>query len=106
MLPPLFLNISLSHLKDAREEVRTWVLSVVTDNSFEQRFPPREQSRNTLYEGLFSSDRPMCIVSGYPVNAADVLEVNNSIANRRDWNQFVAKARICPWTGQPQNPMY
>ena len=34
-----------------REEIRTWVLSVVTDNTIEQRFPPREQSRNSLYEG-------------------------------------------------------
>ena len=44
--------------------MRTWVLSVVTDNSVEQRLPPREQSRNTLYEGLYSSDRPTCIVTG------------------------------------------
>jgi hypothetical protein len=29
------------------------VLSVVTDNSIEQRFPAREQSRNTLYEGAY-----------------------------------------------------
>jgi hypothetical protein len=29
------------------------VLSVVTDNSIEQRFPAREQSRNSLYEGAY-----------------------------------------------------
>ena len=29
--------------EDSREEVRTWVLSVVTDSNIEQRFPPREQ---------------------------------------------------------------
>ena len=106
---PLNAALPASHYlaeEDAREEVRTWVLSVVTDNSVEQRFPPKEQSRNTLYEGLFSSDRPMCIVSGYPVSPADMLEVNNSVANRRDWNAFVSKARVCPWTGQQQNPIY
>jgi intraflagellar transport protein 172 len=106
---PLSAALPTAHYladEDAREEIRTWVLSVVTDNSIEQRFPPREQSRNSLYEGLFSSDRPTCIVTGYPVYPADMLEINNSVANRRDWNAFVAKARICPWTGQPQNPIY
>eukprot|EP01038_Epipyxis_sp_PR26KG_P006699 gene6699-9188_t len=92
--------------EDDREEVRTWVLSVVTDSSIEQRLPPREQSKNTLYEGLFSSDRPTCIVTGYQIHPADMLEVNNSTAIRKDWNAYVVKSRTCPWTGQAQNPLY
>jgi intraflagellar transport protein 172 len=92
--------------EDTREEVRTWVLSVVTDSSVEQRFPTRERSRGTMYEGLFHSERPTCIVTGFPVHPADMLEVNNSVANRKDWNAYVSKARLCPWTGQPQNPIY
>lgn len=92
--------------EDDREDVRTWVLSVVTDSNVEQRLPPLEQSRNTLYEGLYSSDRPTCIVSGYQIHPADILEVNNSTANRRDWNSYVVKSRACPWTGQAQNPLY
>jgi intraflagellar transport protein 172 len=82
---PLNVKLPTSHYvndEDMREDVRTWVLSVVTDNSIEQRFPPREQSRNSLYEGLFASDRPTCIVTGYPVHPADMLEINNSVANR------------------------
>ena len=63
-------------------------------------------SRNTLYEGIYSSDRATCIVTGYPVNQSDALEINNSIANRRDWNAYVAKVRLDPWTGQSQNPQY
>ena len=59
-----------------------------------------------FYLGLFTSERPTCIVTGYPVHPSDMLEINNSTANRRDWNAFVAKARICPWTGVPQNPIY
>lgn len=93
-------------LKDAREEVRTWVLSVVTDSNIEQKIPPREKSRNTLYDALFSSDRPTCIVTGYPVHPSDILEINNSTANRREWNALVAKTRVCPWTSQSQNPIY
>lgn len=92
--------------EDAREDVRTWVLTVVTDSSIDQQFPHREAAKNTLYDGLFSSERPTCIVSGYPVYSADLLDVNNSKANRKDWNAFVAKQRTCPWTGQSQNPIY
>ena len=82
------------------------MLSVITDSSIEQRIPHRDQSRNTLYEALFSIDRPSCIVTGYPVHPADMLEVNNSIANRKDWNSIVSKTRLCPWTSQNQNPLY
>jgi len=92
--------------EDSREEVRTWVLSVVTDSAIEQRFTSRDQSRNTLYEGLYSSERETCIVTGYPVHPGDMLEINHSIANRRDWNNYVAKTRTCPWSGQSQNPLY
>jgi intraflagellar transport protein 172 len=93
-------------IQDLREEVRTWVLSVVTDSTIDQRFPRREQTRNTLYEALFSSDRPTCIVTGYPIHPADLLEVSNSSANRKDWNAYVAKVKTDPWSGQPQNPIY
>ena len=86
--------------------MRTWVLSVVTDPSISQKFPKRDKARNTLYEGLYSSERPTCIVTGYPVFPAEMLEINNSVANRKDWNTYVAKMRTCPWTGQAQNPLY
>lgn len=92
--------------QDDREDIRTWVLSVVTDSNIEQRFPSRDQSRGTLYESLFSSDKPTCIVTGYPVYPADLLEVNNSTANRRDWNAIVSKTKTCPWTSQPQTPLF
>jgi len=105
------LNSPLPHShyledEDMREDVRTWVLSVVTDSNIEQKIPNREKTRNTLYDGLFVSDRPTCIVSGYPVYSTDMLEINNSVANRKEWNALVSKTRHCPWTGQPQNPIY
>lgn len=88
--------------------MRTWVLSVVTDAKIDQRFPASREAcgRGTLYEGLYSTDRPSCILTGFPVNPADMLEVNQSVANRRDWNAFVSKVKTCPWTGQPQTPIY
>lgn len=92
--------------EDKREEVRTWVLSVVTDSNIEQRFTAREHSRGSLYEALYMSERPTCIVTGYPVHPADMLEINHSTANRREWNALVAKTRVDPWTGQQQMPLY
>ena len=62
-MPPC---VSVCHSQASREDVRTWVLSVVTDSSIEQQLPPRDKCRNTLYDGLFCSDRPTCIVTGYP----------------------------------------
>ena len=92
--------------EDDREDIRTWVLSVVTDSNIEQRFPSKEQSRGTLYEGLFAHERSTCIVTGYPIYPADLLEVNQSTANRKDWNAYVSKTKTCPWTGQPQTPLF
>jgi intraflagellar transport protein 172 len=106
---PLDATLPLSqYLKreQDREDVRTWVLSVVTDSNIEQRFPEKSQSRGSLYEGLFQTERPTCIVTGFPVHPADLIEVNNSMANRRDWNALVNKSGVCPWTGLEQTPLY
>jgi intraflagellar transport protein 172 len=92
--------------EDAREDVKTWVLSVCMDKSIEQRLPPPNKAQGTIYEGLFASSLPQCIVTGYPIQPREMLEVNNSRAIRRDWNQYVSRIKKCPWTGQPQNPYY
>lgn len=92
--------------QDTREEVRTWVLATVTESKIEQRLPSADKARGTLYEVLFESPRKFCVVTGYPVSPADCLEVNDTVGNRRDWNQLVAKTGVCPWTSQPQNPIY
>ena len=97
------LPYSIIFHQDEREDVRTWVLSVVTDGGVDQRLPSRENVRNSLYEGLFSSDKPSCIVTGFPVQSADVLEVNNSIANRKDWNIVVNIARHCAGDYSPNH---
>jgi len=92
--------------EDAREDVRTWVLSVCMDKSIEQRLPPANKAAGTIYEGMFSSPLPQCIVTGFPIQPRELLEVNNSKANRRDWNALVSRTKLCPWTLQTQNPLY
>ncbi|CAM9795585.1 unnamed protein product [Chrysoparadoxa australica] len=92
--------------EDQREEVRDWVLSVCTDSSIEQTLPPQHESNGTLFAGLYASDLPSCIVTGYPVHKKNLLEINQSRANKRDWNAFVRIFKKCPWTGQTEQPKY
>jgi len=85
---------------DAREEVRDWVLSICMDNSIEQQLPRQGESEGTVYAGLFASNKPTCIVTGYAVSSRDQVNINNSIANKKDWNALVAKSGRCPWTNE------
>ncbi len=91
---------------DAREEVRDWVLSICMDKSIEQKLPRQGESENTVYAGLYASDKPTCIVTGYPVSKRDELSVNNSIANKKDWNALVSKTETCPWSGIEATPQW
>jgi intraflagellar transport protein 172 len=92
--------------EDDREEIRDWVLSTCMDKSIDQQLPGSKLSLGTVYAGLYASDLPTCVVSGTPVQKWELLQVNNSIANKVDWNQFVRKVKLCPWTQVEQNPIY
>lgn len=92
--------------EDDREEIRDWVLSICMDKSIDQQLPSRQQSLGTVYAGLYRTDLPTCIVTGNPVQKWELLRVNNSIANKVDWNQYVRKMKQCPWTKQVQGPLY
>ena len=92
--------------EEDREEIRDWVLSTCMDKSIDQQLPGSKLSLGTVYAGLYASDLPTCIVTGSPVQKWELLQVNNSIANKVDWNQFVRKVKLCPWTQVEQNPIY
>ena len=91
---------------DAREEVRDWVLSICMDNTIDQRLPRQGESEGTIYAGLYASDKPTCIVTGYPVSNRDLIDVNASVANKKDWNALVNKTESCPWTGVEASPQW
>ena len=91
---------------DAREEVRDWVLSICMDNNIEQRLPRQGESEGTIYAGLYASDKPTCIVTGYCIANRDVLSINNSVANKKDWNALVNKTEVCPWTSVEASPQW
>mmetsp|Transcript_22613 Transcript_22613/g.70776 ORF Transcript_22613/g.70776 Transcript_22613/m.70776 type:complete len:1626 (+) Transcript_22613:579-5456(+) len=96
------------HVADlnAREETRDWVLSLCVDKSVDQQLPSAAEALGTNYAGLYAYDLPRCVVTGYPIQSWEMLEINNYVANKVDWNAFVRATKTCPWTGQPQGPLY
>ncbi|CAM9798674.1 unnamed protein product, partial [Hapterophycus canaliculatus] len=58
-----------------REEVRDWVLSVCMDAKIDQALPPEKEAGGTLYEGLYASDLPSCVVTGLPIHKRDMIQV-------------------------------
>jgi len=96
------------YLEDSedREEVRDYVLSVCMDNNIEQKLPRQGEAEGTVYAGLFASDKPTCIVTGYAVNNRDLIEINKSKANKRDWNALVTKSKRCPWSEVDASPSW
>jgi intraflagellar transport protein 172 len=91
---------------DAREEIKDWVLELCTTSSVSQSLPSPSQAQGTVYEALFASREPLCIVTGFPIPPKNRLEVNGSIANKENWNFMVSRTRKCPWTGKDQTPIY
>ena len=92
--------------EEEREEVRDWVLSVCMDAKIEQSLPPADQSTGTLYAGLYDADLPACIVTGFPVQSWEKVDVEGFVANKQDWNAFVRKKKVDPWTGSSQVPAF
>mmetsp|Transcript_29270 Transcript_29270/g.93818 ORF Transcript_29270/g.93818 Transcript_29270/m.93818 type:complete len:1764 (-) Transcript_29270:152-5443(-) len=92
--------------EDMRAEVRDWVLSVCGDPDISQSLPLADDAVGTVYEGLFASDHPTCIVTGYPVSPAELITVNNARARKADWNAYVARTHKCPWTKAEASPRY
>ena len=76
------------------------------DNNIEQKLPRQGESENTVYAGLYASNKPTCIVTGYPIPSRDQLNVNNSIASKKDWNALVSKTETCPWTNEQASPQW
>ena len=92
--------------EDEREEVRDWVLSVCMDAKIEQQLPPAAQAQGTIYAGLYAAESgcQTCMVTGYPVQKWEAREISGITANKQDWNTYVRKTKLDPWTGESQVP--
>mmetsp|Transcript_3021 Transcript_3021/g.11522 ORF Transcript_3021/g.11522 Transcript_3021/m.11522 type:complete len:1330 (-) Transcript_3021:1351-5340(-) len=89
-----------------REDIRDWVLAICVDKSVSQQLPSRSQAVGTIYAGLYSSNSPTCIVTGYPVQPWEIVEISNVTANKGDWNHYVRVVKRCPWTNKEQVPSF
>lgn len=87
---------------DAREEIKDWVLSKCMDSHIQQKLPPVERARGTIYAGLYDSRFPRCFITGYPIESSkNSMDIKGSFkANKHDWKMLVDKTKVCPWTGQ------
>jgi len=93
--------------EDKREEARDWVLAVSMDSSVEQALPPHDPAADpSIYDALYPNKAAKCIVTGFPIPEMLRIDINNSTANKKDWNAFVEKSKTCPWTGQSASPQY
>ena len=49
---------------------------------------------------------PYSTVTGYPIPAGERIMNNGRPARKEDWNKYVLKTGLCPWTGQAAQPKY
>ena len=96
-----------------REEVRDWVLTLSMDQRVEQALTLRtcdNCGEDTYAAGIrchaCQSKSDMCIVTGYPILPGEHVNLTGVPACRTDWNTYVAHFKSCPWTRQPQSPIY
>ncbi|KAK9829656.1 hypothetical protein WJX72_007146 [[Myrmecia] bisecta] len=102
--------------EERREEVRDWVLAISMDQSVEQELSKRPcgQCGKATYEAAVTchachAKSEACAVTGYPVPPAERVVVKGAkgaVASRQDWNQYVARFKVCPVTGTPQAPIH
>jgi len=78
------------------------------DSSIDQALPAEgKATAGTIDAGLYSSDLPLCVISGAPIaSRSEELRINGAVANKRDWNLLVSKTKVCPWTGKSESPQW
>lgn len=69
--------------KSDREDLRDWLLSCCVDRSVDQTLPQTSlHVYDTVYSGLYTSCHPLCVVTGYPVQPAESIWINNSVGHK------------------------
>uniref|UniRef100_A0A7S3K758 IF140/IFT172/WDR19 TPR domain-containing protein n=1 Tax=Aureoumbra lagunensis TaxID=44058 RepID=A0A7S3K758_9STRA len=100
---PLPTVIPIEHFvadENDREAVRDWVLASCVDNKIDQQLPESAKAANgTLYQALFPTEYPSCLVTGFPVASWDATKVQGGgSCNKLDYNRYVRALKICPWS--------
>ena len=98
---PFNRDITTDHyitLEEKREVIRDWVLSICIDSTIERAIPTKPSTiHGDIHEGLFAFDRPKCIVTGYPIANGDVIQTDEQMAAKKDYEQYVEKIGKSPW---------
>ena len=100
-----------------REEVRDWVLALSMDQQVEQSLSMRTCGTcgTETYEGALvchncKTQSDMCMVTGYPIPLGERTVIKGAdppvFARKEDWNRFVHRFGVCPWTNTAQAPSY
>eukprot|EP01006_Ploeotia_vitrea_P031095 TRINITY_DN63406_c0_g1_i1.p1 TRINITY_DN63406_c0_g1~~TRINITY_DN63406_c0_g1_i1.p1 ORF type:complete len:1553 (+),score=958.06 TRINITY_DN63406_c0_g1_i1:271-4659(+) len=109
------LPSKLNFSEDAREEIREWVLENAMASEFDQTLSKHvcDNCSNETYNATLSCHNCQqkyepCVVTGFPVMKATRVQCNHcaKVANRDDWNKYVAQFKTCPWCGSVHSPVY
>ena len=95
--------------EDTREEAKDWVLAAcMSVDSIEAKLPGKDAAEyGSLEYGLYSNPSlESCIVTGFPVQKYELVEVAGAQACKVDYNAYVRSFKTCPWTGKTASPKH
>ena len=112
---PIPTSHSLS--EEAREEAREWVLSVSMEADMEQSLGTRTCGHcgTDTYEGGLKchscgNSTDSCILTGAPIppgeRVAPIKGRPEITARKADWNTYIGRLGLEPWTGSIASPVY
>ncbi|KAI3642081.1 hypothetical protein MP228_011636 [Amoeboaphelidium protococcarum] len=119
-LPHSALNLNISSIpQNAVKEIRNWTLksasSIASDNKSDREQASKcSKCQSILLNGAIQCVKckfkyEQCIVTGSPL-LSEAVSVRcsscNQLANKDDWNHYLAIKKACPWCQQIQKPVY
>ncbi|KAI3631417.1 hypothetical protein MIR68_010907 [Amoeboaphelidium protococcarum] len=118
--PQSALNLNISSIpQNVVKEIRNWTLksasSIASDNKQDREQASKcSKCQSLLLNGAIQCDKckfkyEQCVVTGSPV-LSEAVSVGcsscNQLANKDDWNHYLAIKKACPWCLQIQKPVY
>ncbi|KAI3635179.1 hypothetical protein MIR68_006745 [Amoeboaphelidium protococcarum] len=119
-LPQPALNLNISSIsQNVVKDIRNWTLKTASSISNKTNLDREQLSKcvkcqSLLLIGAIQCGKckfkyEQCIVTGSPV-LSEAVSVRcsscNQLANKDDWNHYLAIKKACPWCQQIQKPVY
>ena len=68
------------------------------DSKINRKLPSIEESRGTIYAGLFETMDERCLITGFPIEQYDKrVPVSNNHVKESDFNMFITNVGSHPW---------